>query len=786
MSIQPQRLADKVENFLFSHRVLILIVIGLITAVLAVFTSQLRVDASFSKLIPLKHPYMQTFTKYQDEFGDADRIGVALVANDGNMFTPEFFATLRQMTDEVFFIPGVNRSQVHSLVTPSVRYTEIVEGGMKGGSVVPANIELNEEGFALIRENSIKAAAVGRYVANDFSGALISARLQEFHPQTGDRLNYFDVAEELERIRKTTEEENDVKVHIIGFPMVVNEIKSGAVHVMAFFGVAFLITGLFLYLYTFSIRLALIPLSCSLIAVIWQLGTMTALGYGIDPMSLLVPFLIFAIGVSHGVQMISALRDRVTDGDTPLLAARASFRRLLLPSSVALVSDTIGFLTIAFIEVQVIQEIAFAASLGVALIILTNLILLPILLSFLSDKGVNPAYAIKMENFLQPMWVIVARLSHKKPAAIVIVTTIVLLIVAFPTATLVKIGDQHAGVPELRQSSVYNIDTAEIIRLFDAGLDSISVISQTAPEGCVEWEVMQAINLFEWHMQNVEGVKSVMGMATVARKVTSGLNEGSLKWYTLSRNHYILADSVSYVPTSSGLLNSDCSVMPVIIYTTDHKASTIDRIVAAVKEFQKTYPSDMIQFLLASGNVGVMAATNEEVKSSQFPILGYVFLAVALLCLVSFRSLAATACIIIPLAVVSVFAYALMALLQIGLKISTLPVVALGVGIGVDYGIYIFGRVRYFLGRGYTFSDAYAHTLTTTGAGVALTGLTLAAGVVTWIFAPLAFQADMGIMLTFMFFVNMLGAIILLPALGAWLIRREGTANAAVLQQSLD
>ncbi len=766
---------DRLEQLLFSYRIVILSLFALATAVLATYALQLRVDASFSKLIPLQHPYMQTFVKYRDEFGDADRIAIALIANDDNMFSAEFFTTLRQMTDAVFFIPGVDRSQVYSLVTPNVRYTEIVEDGLIGGNVVPSNLELNQDGFELVRENAIKAGIVGSLVASDFSGTLISARLQEFHPDTGERLNYFDVAAELEKIRTSAEAESDVTVHIIGFPMLVNEIRDGAVNVALFFGIAFLITGIFLYLYTQSLWLVLIPLACSLVAVVWQLGTMTALGFGIDPMSLLVPFLIFAIGVSHGVQMISSLRDKVAHGDTALQGARATFRRLLLPSSVALVSDTIGFLTIALIEVQVIQEIAIAASLGVASIILTNLILLPIALSFLNEKSINSGYVVQLEKFLKPMWNLFSGLARRGPAAVVIVLTLVMLAVTFPLATRVKIGDQHAGVPELRSNSVYNVDTAQIISRFDAGLDSLSVISETQPEGCTDWEVMQTLNRFEWHMQNVEGVKSVRGMAGVARKVTAGLNEGSLKWQTLSRNSYILAQSVSFVPTTSGLLNSNCSVMPVIVYTTDHKASTIDRIVDAVRTFQENNQTDNIKFSLAAGNVGVMAATNEEVRASQFPILGYVFLAVAVLCLVSFRSLAATICIIVPLSVVSVFAYALMAHLQIGLKISTLPVVALGVGIGVDYGIYIYGRVRSHLEQGISFADAYARALATTGVGVAFTGLTLAAGVVTWIFAPLAFQADMGIMLTFMFFVNMLGAIVLLPALGAWLIRRRSS-----------
>jgi len=209
--------------------------------------------------------------------------------------------------------------------------------------------------------------------------------------------------------------------------------------------------------------------------------------------------------------------------------------------------------------------------------------------------------------------------------------------------------------------------------------------------------------------------------------------------------------------------------MPVKIYTADHKAETIDRIVSEVKRYDAQHGSDEARFLLATGNVGVMAATNEAVSAAQFPMLMWVFAAIIMLCLITFRSLRATLCIVIPLALVSILAYALMSMLEIGLKVSTLPVVALGVGIGVDYGIYIFARLREILGQGAKLQEAYRKTLTITGNGVLFTGITLAMGVATWIFSPLKFQADMGILLTFMFLVNMLGAIILLPALACWL-----------------
>jgi predicted RND superfamily exporter protein len=267
----------------------------------------------------------------------------------------------------------------------------------------------------------------------------------------------------------------------------------------------------------------------------------------------------------------------------------------------------------------------------------------------------------------------------------------------------------------------------------------------------------------------VDGVQSVFGIGMVAKIINAGWNEGSLKWRELPRNPSTMAQAVTYIDTSTGLLNGECSVMPVYIYTIDHKAETIDRVVAAVKAFNAEHGSDDLKFRLATGNVGVMAATNEAVSEAQFPILMWVFAAIIVLCLVTFRSIKATLSIVVPLSLVSILAYALMAYLEIGLKTSTLPVVALGVGIGVDYGIYIYSRFKSFLGEGLDIQEAYLETLKVTGAGVVFTGITLAMGVATWIFAPIKFQADMGILLTFMFLVNMLGAIILLPALACWL-----------------
>ncbi len=771
-------ITSKLENAVFGHRRLVIVLFLLVTIVMGWSASRIGIDAGFAKLLPLEHEYMQTYLKHREGFGGAYRLLIALMARDGDMFTPEFFDALKAATDEVFFIPGVDRTKVSSLFTPNTRFTEVVEDGISGGNVVPAEFQPTPEGLEEVRKNILKAGILGRLVANDFSGAIISAQLLDIDPSTGAPLDYIEVAELLEeKIRRRFQgsvdvviEQTPVDVHMIGFAKVIGDISAGATRVMLFFAIAFLITAIFVYVYSQSIKLTIVPLACSLIAVVWQLGLLTALGYGIDPMGILVPFLIFAIGVSHGVQMVSAYRAEVHGGADDMAAARSAFRRLLVPGAIALISDTVGFVTIQLIKIRVIQEMAVTASLGVAVIILTNLVLLPVLLSYLTHDRVLMEQLERRSRHLKPVWAKLARVAEPGPAKVIVAIALVLTVLGAWGAKGIKIGDLHRGVPELRADSRYNIDSGIITDKFSIGVDIITAIVETVDQGCTEYEVMNTIDWFEWHMRNVPGVQSVVALPGIAKVINSGWNEGGLKWRVLPRNQSVLVQSIAYIPTATGLLNANCDVMPVMMFTTDHKAETIDRIVREVKAFNNEFGTESLQFKLATGNVGVMAATNEAVSAAQFPMLLYVFAAIIFLCLITFRSLRATLCVVLPLGLVSLLAYALMTLLEIGLKVSTLPVVALGVGIGVDYGIYIYSRFQRIRAEGASVPDAYHQTLEVTGNGVVFTGITLAIGVGTWIFSPLKFQADMGILLTFMFLVNMLGAILLLPALAHFLL----------------
>ncbi|HCI46097.1 MAG TPA: RND transporter [Rhodospirillaceae bacterium] len=777
MSDTKPAFGDRVQGFIFNNRAVFLILFALITLVMGFAASLLKVDAGFDKRLPISHPYMETFREYRDEFGGANRILVSVRAVDGDMFTPAFFTTLQQVTDEVFNIPGVDPARVTSIFTPNVRFIEIVEDGFAGGNVIPADFKPTPEFLNIVRENILKSGQVGRLVATDFSAAVVSANLVDRDPQTGEPIDYIAVGQELERALRDKYQTDDINIDIIGYAKVVADVADGAAGVALFFLLAFAISALLVYLYSKCIRATSMLLICSVAAVVWQLGLLTMLGYGIDPLSILVPFLVFAIAVSHGMQMINAVGAAMMNGATTREAAESSFRRLLVPGSVALLSDTIGFLTILLIDIPMIKELAIAASIGVAVIIITNLLILPLLMSYVTP---GPGYRdriVRAAMWKRPIWHKLSYVATPKIGGIVLVIAALLFAIGWQGSQSLQIGDLQAGVPELRPDSRYNIDTDEIIERYTIGVDLLQVIVEAPADGCIDYGVMSALDRFEWAMRNVDGVQSTISLASVMKVVNAGWNEGHPAWQTLSRNSQVLVRAVRPVETSTGLLNAQCSVMPVLIFTEDHKATTINRIIDSINTYVDEHSDDPLTYRLATGNVGIMAATNDVVEAAQGPILLYVYIAIIALCLVLFRSLRATLCTVLPLTLVSVLCYTLMAQLGIGLKVSTLPVAALGVGIGVDYGIYIFTRLLHYMRNGEPLREAYEYTLRETGSAVVFTGVTLALGVTTWVLSALQFQADMGLLLAFMFLVNMLGAILVLPAIAAMIYPREGLSK---------
>lgn len=282
---------------------------------------------------------------------------------------------------------------------------------------------------------------------------------------------------------------------------------------------------------------------------------------------------------------------------------------------------------------------------------------------------------------------------------------------------------------------------------------------------CVDYKTMALIERFGVAMRGVPGVKSIMSLPEASRFVHSIMQEGNLKWRVVPQSPDVLAAATSVISDTTGLRNSDCSLLPIAVYLENHRDDTLQRVSAAAEAFIANNTMEGITFRLATGNAGVLAAINDTVRKSQVVTLSLVFATVALLVFAAFRDWRTVLCCVTPIAFATAMGLALMSLLDIGVTVSTLPVLILAVGLGVDYGIYLYERIEHHLGEGLAMDDAFILSMREEGTAVVYTAFTLAVGVGSWAFSGLKFQADMGWLLGFLVLINALGATTTLPAM---------------------
>ncbi|MDI3259007.1 MAG: MMPL family transporter [Sinobacteraceae bacterium] len=578
-------------------------------------------------------------------------------------------------------------------------------------------------------------------------------------------------------VKKNPHFNPDVDIKIIGFAKVIGDVADASLEVVSFFALTVLLVWLVLSWYMGSFIVSLYPLSCGLLAVVWELGILHLAGFGLDPFAILVPFLVLAISVSHGIQITSFWLLEVADrGLNSFEASRATYRRLVIPGITALLTNVIGFGTILLIPIGIVREMALNAMFGLLAVIVCKKVLLPCLLSYVRLR--NPQrfrdYQHRRDANLKPIWQMVSVLTHKPIAACVLFVALVVWAGAEWVGRDLQVGELHAGVPALRPDSRYNLDSEFIAKNYSIGVDVLQVYAATKPNGCIDYDVMHDIERLGWYLQNAPGVVSTTSMPLVAKTIWTQYNEANPRWTQLPRSEDGLVLAGQQLTTSTGLLNDDCSVMPTYVFMKDHKAATIDGVITAITTFfDKVKNKGPISFQLAGGNVGVMAATNDVIKKTEFSVLLWLYVAIGISVFLSFRGITGIVCILVPLAAVSVFTYAIMVFLGIGETVATLPVASFAAGIGVDYGIYVFSVFEEnVVAKRMDLRTAYADTLHQTGKAVVVTGLALSASVATWMLSGLQFQIDMGILLTVMFLANAIAALVLLPAFAAFLMKK--------------
>jgi predicted RND superfamily exporter protein len=776
-----------VERLLFNNRPIILLLCALMTIFLGFEAVHVKLNASFENMIPMHQPFIVNFNQHYTELqSQGNGLRVAVQADNGTIVNAHYLQVLKEINDKIYLLPNVDRAFMTSLWTPNTRWVSVVADGLNDGPVIDSGTYDGSPGqLSIVAQNIARTGQVGELVSNDFKSSMIYVPLLQYDGLTGKPLDYGQLATEFDRLRMEFDQQG-VTLRIIGFGMVQGDMIKGIGKILTFFAVAGLIAMAMLFWFTRCIRSTLLVVSASLIAVIWQMGFLPLLGYDLTPYSVLVPFLIFAIGMSHGAQKMNGVMQDIGRGAHPLVAARYTFRRLFLAGFAALVCDATSFAVLLTIRIQAIQELALLASIGVAVLIFTNLIMLPMLLSY---TGVSKKAAVRSlrngscganDRVNHPLWNILDKFTQRKYAIGAICVATVLCAIGLYIGRHVQVGDLGTGAPELRHDSQYNVDNAYIIDHYSTSSDVMVAMVDTRPSGCLDYDTVYTIDDLQWQLDQMPQVQSTFAMGSFASELTMLTTENAPKWYGIVQNQALLNDFQEHLTLRAA--SFDCSFIPIYIYLVDHKATTLSAVLEKLQKFIRNpaHQAPGFKISLLGGNAGIDAATNIVIEQVNNKMLLLVYSTVILFCFIVFRSWRAVLCAVLPLILTSILAQALMVLLNIGATVATLPVIALGVGIGVDYALYVLGIVIGQLREGATLSQAYHRTLLFTGKVVLLTGFTLAAGVATWVFAPIKFQADMGLLLSFMFLWNMLGAMVLLPSLAYLLLPAELFSKPAV------
>lgn len=768
---------SRVERLLFNNRLLVIALCLLATLVLGYQATRLQLAASFERMLPSEHPYIVNLRQYEKQLtGSGNVLRIAVATQRDSIFYPEYMETLRKVNDEIYLLPGVDRAFMKSLYMSAVRWIAVTEQGLEGGPVMPNEFDGSPPKMSELQQNIERSGQIGQLVAADFRSTILSVPLLDADPTTGQPLDYQLLNQKLEQLR-SQHQSDGIEIHMIGFAKLAGDLMDGLRQVLLFFAMAIAICTIVLYWYTRCVRSTMLVVLCSMVAVIWLIGLLPLLGFNLNSYSILVPFLVFAIGMSHGAQKMNGIMQDIGRGAPKLVAARLTFRRLFLAGLTALLADAVGFAVLTVIEIPVIQDLALAASLGVAVLVFTNLVLLPVLLSY---TGVSPMAARRSlaaesaelsgkGHGKHPLWAMLDLFTERRWAAAALVVATVMGVVGFAVSLHLKIGDLDPGAPELRADSRYNRDNAYVVAHYAASSDVYTVMIPTPRDQCSQYSTLLRVNALETALRALPGVESTVSFVGTAKNGQVGFAEGNPKWYEISRDQASINSVTQYAPRET--LDAQCSFLTIQAFLTDHKADTLSAVSRVVDAFGEQYNSDQVKFLSAAGNAGIEAATNSVVKEANRQMLFIVYAAVVLLCFITFRSWRAVLCAVLPLVLTSILCEALMVGLGIGVKVATLPVVALGVGIGVDYSLYVLSVTLANLKAGKSLSEAYYRALLFTGKVVVLTGVTLGIAVATWALSPIKFQGDMGILLAFMFLWNMLGALVLLPALASFLLK---------------
>lgn len=764
---------------LMKYRLAALVAIAAVTAFFAYYAVNIELLTDFNDLLAGDHPYVQIHKKFRERFGGANLTTIALEVKNGDVFNMETLAKLQRINKAMYYIPNINNLQVASIADRKVKNITSDAGGLYRAAVMWPLLPKNEEELQALKKTIMSNEGVyGQYVSLNNKMLLITADFWE------RAIDYRVIFEKLQEIVKNEQDENHV-IHMVGEPVLYGWVYHYMPQMIQIFIVTLIVVVALLFLYSRNLRGVLLPMLSGLVSASWGLGLAGFLGYNIDPLIMVIPFLITARVISHSVQMLSRFYDEVGKVHDPVIAAERSFYGLFSPGMLSIITDAAGVAVVIITPIPLLYKLAVMGTFWVVSIVVSVLVLDPILLSYLpAPKKVQDEAHM---NFYQRFLGYVGRTAFGMGKYVTVGITLLILGVGGWYSQYLIVGDINPGSPILWPDSVYN-KAQGVINANFPGADQMYIVFDAKPqfkkiatreEGVMvvkRTHVLRKFEEFQRHLESLDEVAFTVSISDLIRMVNMKLMADNPRWDQLpiSPEH---SGEIFYMLMASSepgdldrYTNFDYTEAAVTAYFKDRKGDTIRTVIEKSKEFIKNNPMEEGDFYLAGGLIGVLAAANETIFEDQTISIVLALLVVFITCGFTYRSVVAGILFTIPLAICNYLTFAYMAFKGIGLNINTMPVAALGIGLGIDYGIYVVSRIKEEYHELHDLQAAIIRAMETAGSAVFFTASTLISAVIFWYFlSDLRFQAEMGLLLAIWMFISMLAGMILMPTLIAML-----------------
>ena len=755
---------NRLFTWLIANGRVVVAAVLVVSLALGVAALGLRVDFQYGDLLPQRHPFIVTHNRYHRNFSEANVLTVMVEARHGTIFTAPILATIFRLTDAVDRLPGVNHDQITSVAHRSTRWARTHAGGVIASDPIMLAPPTTQAWADDIRRLALQSYAYGLMVSLDERAAVIRAG---FHEHRLDYRRLFDAV----NTQILPLASPDAAVHVSGQPRLNGWILRLQGQVLAAFAAAVVLTWGCLYLYFRDWRGALRPTVSGGLAALWGFGIMRLTGFSLNPLPLVIPYLITARAVSHSAQMHDRYYEEIASSTVKAGAIRSAFVELFVPTMAGILTDALGVLAIAIVAIPALRQLAVTATIWLLSLIVTELLLNPIVYTYLRPPEARMVAARERGHLARFLAHLADGVVGPRGRWVALAGGVAALGIALALLPRLQIGDPGSASRILGPGTEYNRSHRAVQSVFGGNEPFLVVVEGDRPDALQQPGVLRTIEQFQRDLERYPVVGASVSLVDILKSMGQLFHEMEPKWAVIPtaeadiREMFFTYWGTVFPSTSAQYFTPDFSTAHITFFCRDHTVEHVRGLIAAAREFIDAHPLDHVRFRLAGGFIGIMAAIYDEILGSAALMTAASFLVILVVTAWAYRSLAAAVLLVIPLALANAIVNAYMAARGIGLDLNTLPVIAVGVGFGIDYGIYILSRVREAVRGGAPLEDAIRASLTTAGRTVAFTALTMAAGMLCFTLTELRFVAEMATLLALWMVSTAVSALVVLPAL---------------------